>query len=181
MLKNNVSQQDFQRVLLYVLRTIEFMPRRKRVPAKEDWQPDILRCICEQNRPDRIVDHVLAAISRCFHGEPAAQEDDRQLSERLMAYVDANYLTLNNLDDITTSFFYNYAYLARLFKKQTGQSISRYVFNKRMTLAKKLIGENDGMNIGEIARLCGYEDARYFSRLFKSDTGMTPTEYKTSL
>ncbi len=178
MLKNNITQQDFQRIVVYVLRMIEFMPTKARASVRDNWQMDILRCLCEQNQPEQLVEHLLYAIRRCFLQGTHVHEDDGKLSERLIAHVDEYYLTLNNLDDITNTFFYSYEYLARLFKKRTGLTMSRYVLKKRMELAKRLIDEHEQWNVGQIARLCGYEDARYFSRLFKSYTNMTPTEYK---
>lgn len=53
----------------------------------------------------------------------------------------------------------------------------QYVVSLRIAAAKGYL-ENSTKNINEIANIVGYNNALYFSRLFKKYTGMTPTEYK---
>lgn len=49
-----------------------------------------------------------------------------------------------------------------------------------MKLAQKLLASKDA-NIGEIAYQIGYQDYRSFSRAFKNEIGMSPSEYMNSL
>lgn len=66
----------------------------------------------------------------------------------------------------------------RLFTKTFHCSPTEYRLNKRILLAKDflLMGE---LSVSEIARAVGFEDANYFSRVFKAYTGMTPSEYSS--
>lgn len=68
-------------------------------------------------------------------------------------------------------------YLRRLFKKQFDAAPAAFVIRERMTMAKGLL-ENEDLSIAEIAQRAGYRDPLYFSRLFKKQTGLSPTEYR---
>ena len=68
-------------------------------------------------------------------------------------------------------------YLRRLFKKQFDASPAAYVIRERMHLAKSLL-ENEDLSVAEIALQVGYRDGLYFSRLFKKQTGLSPSEYR---
>lgn len=74
-------------------------------------------------------------------------------------------------------FYTNKYYLARLFKNQYGSSILNYVMNQRITQAKKMLRFTD-KQIEVIGRDCGFEDANYFTRMFKKVEGSSPSEYR---
>lgn len=68
-------------------------------------------------------------------------------------------------------------YLRRLFKKQFDTTPAAFLIRKRMAFAKKLL-EDETLSITEIALQIGYRDPLYFSRLFKKQTGLSPSEYR---
>jgi len=68
-------------------------------------------------------------------------------------------------------------YLATLFKKETGRTVSEYIREKRMKHAKHLLTTTE-MQIQSVAAECGIVDLQYFSKLFKKETGMTPKSYR---
>ena len=68
-------------------------------------------------------------------------------------------------------------YLSRLFKLDTGISVSRYIIDARVDRARLLLA-NTTLSIAEIAVQCGCTDSNYFSRMFKKYAGMTPREYR---
>ena len=55
-----------------------------------------------------------------------------------------------------------------------------YFINLKIDLAKKYLRE-DNYNISQISEILGYSGIHYFSRQFKKATGMSPTEYSTSI
>lgn len=63
------------------------------------------------------------------------------------------------------------------FKRLMGTSPTKHILKLRMELASELLKTSD-MSIGEIGRMCGYEDVNFFSRSFKAYTGMSPGKYK---
>ena len=99
----------------------------------------------------------------------------------ILLYVDKNLenpqLSLKNIaNDII---HVNPGYLSRMFNKEMGESFPHFVMRKRMELAKKLIIEYEDDKIYEVADKIGFSDnPQYFSQVFKSYTGFTPSEYR---
>lgn len=69
------------------------------------------------------------------------------------------------------------AYLRRIFKKACGTAPAGFVTEQRIRLAKQMLANSHTERIAQIALAAGYKDALYFSRLFKKQTGLSPTEY----
>lgn len=68
----------------------------------------------------------------------------------------------------------------RLFNSNFSTSPIQYFIKMKIDLAKKLIRE-DSHNISQIAELLGYSSIHYFSLQFKKTTGMTPSQYSSSI
>ncbi|MNI85751.1 HTH-type transcriptional regulator YesS [compost metagenome] len=68
-------------------------------------------------------------------------------------------------------------YLSMLFKSRTGRTFIDTLTDLRMEEAKRRITETGSKNF-EISQDVGYQDPRYFSKLFKQKVGMTPSEYR---
>jgi AraC-like DNA-binding protein len=65
----------------------------------------------------------------------------------------------------------------RRFRAHTGVPPQRYVTRLRMTNARELM-DSTTLPIADIARLVGYDNPLYFSRMFKKETGMSPRAYR---
>lgn len=68
-------------------------------------------------------------------------------------------------------------YFCRSFKQSTGITPHRYVLQRRMELAKRLLEQSSGY-LAEIARQVGFADQSQFTRVFHRIVGMTPSEYR---
>lgn len=71
-------------------------------------------------------------------------------------------------------------YLATVFKRETGKTVSEYVRDKRMEYAKYLLSTTE-LQIQTVAAHCGIIDVQYFSKTFKKQVGKTPKEYRDSV
>lgn len=69
---------------------------------------------------------------------------------------------------------------SHLFREVTGTTPHKYIELKRITNAKVLLADSD-IKISEIASSVGFEDPYHFSRVFKKNTGISPTAYKHQL
>lgn len=74
-------------------------------------------------------------------------------------------------------------HLRKLFIKEHGISPSKFLLQKRLSLAKQLLSKKeDGyLRINEIAETCGFDDHAYFCRVFKKETGLAPNEFQLAL
>ena len=71
-------------------------------------------------------------------------------------------------------------YLSRLVKKATGRSVGAWIDIVRIQRAKRLLSETR-QSIIDIAATVGIEDQSYFSRLFKKETGLTPSAFRKKM
>lgn len=71
-------------------------------------------------------------------------------------------------------------YLNEAVKATTGMSIGKYIRNHTVVNAKRLLAHTS-LNISEIAMSLGYDDPAYFQRLFRKETGTTPSEFRKNI
>lgn len=70
-------------------------------------------------------------------------------------------------------------YACRIFKESEGITVMDYVTMVRLEEAKKMLS-NTKYKIDEIATILGYKDASYFSKVFRKNLNMTPTQFRNS-
>ena len=68
-------------------------------------------------------------------------------------------------------------YLIRIFKRVTGMTVITCITRTRLEIASSLL-EGTDRSISEISRSVGYGDPLYFSKVFKCELGMSPSEYR---
>ena len=68
----------------------------------------------------------------------------------------------------------------RCFKQYTGTTPMRYIVSLRITNAQVLLETTD-YNVTEIGNIVGYDNPLYFSRIFKKQKGVSPSEYRAQL
>lgn len=68
-------------------------------------------------------------------------------------------------------------YLSALFRQETGISLTKYITQERINGAKNLLIATD-LPISEIATRNGFQSIAYFSKQFKNQENMTPSEYR---
>lgn len=104
------------------------------------------------------------------HGETIQQIENSILQN----YPDAAY----DLNAYLSGLPFNTEYLKKVFKKATGLTPHQYLTDKRLESAANTLATYYGKgNISETARLCGFSDPLYFSRMFKKKYGVPPRSY----
>jgi two-component system response regulator YesN len=81
------------------------------------------------------------------------------------------------LEELANSFNLTPEYLSSLFQKELGISFTAYIKDIRIKKAKELLMRSQ-LKAFEVAERVGYSDAKYFSRVFKEVTGLTPGEFQ---
>ncbi len=104
------------------------------------------------------------------HSDTVQQIEDNILQH----YPDCTY----DLNAYLSSLPFNTEYLKKMFKKETGLTPLQYLTNRRLENAASTLSTFLGKgNISETARMCGFGDPLYFSRLFKKKYGVSPRNY----
>ena len=83
-------------------------------------------------------------------------------------------------EDISKDNMIGRSQLQKLFREEYQCGVIEFFSRMKIDFAKQLIREND-MNFTQISDFLGYSSIHYFSRQFKKLSGMTPTEYATSI
>lgn len=104
--------------------------------------------------------------------------DQKSICELLEKYLQEHYQKDISFSEIGERFGFTPEYLGKIFKKHSGETPSKYLTRLRMNEAKRLLLGNPEMEIQKIGELVGYKDGFYFSRAFKSYTGIQPSEFR---
>ncbi|SEO88428.1 AraC family transcriptional regulator [Paenibacillus sp. OV219] len=106
----------------------------------------------------------------------AKERASDELARHIAKYLDDHLHTELSLDEISRMFMIGKTRLKELFKQATGHTVMAYAANARVERAKLMIRERTD-NMTEIAEKLGFSSIHYFSKAFKKQTNMTPTEY----
>jgi two-component system, response regulator YesN len=97
---------------------------------------------------------------------------------RITAYIQKNYSDkMLSVQSIADAVFLTPTYISCLFKKKTGKTIGQYIQNYRMQKAVEFLRDPQ-YKIYQISDMVGYEDAHYFTKLFKKQTGLKPSDFR---
>ena len=101
----------------------------------------------------------------------------REVCDYIREHLGDKDLSLTRLAEVV---YLTPAYLSSMFSKNMNGTVGQYITDCRMEKAKELL-KNPQYRLYEVAEIVGYEDAKYFSKAFKKNTGTTPKEYRDSL
>lgn len=100
--------------------------------------------------------------------------------EKAIQYFNDNYNTEINIEAYAASRGMSVGWFIRCFKQYTGTTPMRYIVSLRITNAQVLLETTD-YNVTEIGNIVGYDNPLYFSRIFKKQKGVSPSEYRAQL
>lgn len=105
------------------------------------------------------------------------QQKEKDTVHLIEEYIRANYQKDIKLQEIAELFFLSREYISRRFKQEFNETITDYLTNIRIETAKELLEHSSLRNV-EIAEAVGYQNDKYFIKVFKKMEGMTPKEYR---
>jgi AraC-like DNA-binding protein len=147
--------------------------------------------IAEINEPDKFSEEILYSMLRqlMIYIIRSYKENSRSIVSfggitdgealclQLMNYIDTHIYTMDCLSRLSETTGYSYNYMSNIFKKNTSTTLLEYFHAKRMKTAKLLLAENK-RSVSQIAELLGYSSIYTFSRAFKKQYGISPSDYK---
>ncbi|THF79105.1 AraC family transcriptional regulator [Cohnella fermenti] len=101
---------------------------------------------------------------------------DNRLREWL-ARIDRDVATLYPADELASDIGISVRHLQRLIKAAAGMTLTEYIQVSRIKQSRRLLSETN-LNISSIAAAVGYQDMKFYNRLFKQHCGMTPGEFR---
>ena len=100
-----------------------------------------------------------------------------ELIDQIQFYINRNYQKNITQEFIASLFYLNRSYLSQLFKKQTNKKFIDYLNEVRINKAKELLLHSD-RKMYQIAKSVGYDNTKYFFRIFKKKTGFSPEQFR---
>ena len=116
-------------------------------------------------------------VASLLKGNSVYSGDD--VIEKVKIYIRRNYQKDLTQDFISSLFYLNRSYLSTLFRQKTGMKFVDYLNEVRIEKSKELLA-GTSRKMYQVSRAVGYDNPKYFFRVFKKKTGMTPEEYRNS-
>lgn len=113
------------------------------------------------------------------HGEEPGPEERRmdQILLAVFAHLQDQELNIRYL--AKEVLYMNEDYFSRLFRRYKKVKFSAYLLKIRIELARRIIQYSPDTKVSDVAQMVGFpEDGQYFSRVFRKETGMTPSQYR---
>lgn len=131
---------------------------------------------------EELIDTLMEIMFR-YVEEPQVQKkvDSPEFFEKIEKYIDEHMAENISLQSICKYFGVSQTYLSKLFRKYAEESFNQYLTEMRMKRAAELLNQNREFFVKDIAELVGYTDQFYFSRIFRSYTGKSPSDYIKSM
>lgn len=107
---------------------------------------------------------------------PAREHIESELFTDICRYLQNSLADDANLEELSHKFQIGKSQLKKLFKEKTGMGIKQY-WNRLKIEQAKIMVRDEKYNMTQISEKLGYSSVHYFSRHFKNEIGMTPTEY----
>lgn len=122
----------------------------------------------------------LYALLGCHGYEHHRQKQDTQVSQPIkdvISYIHAHYQERIEVDQLAKIAGYSKYYFVRYFTKHVGCSCTYYIQAIRLKKAQELLRSTTA-NITDISEQTGFESVSYFIKVFRSQAGMTPLQYR---
>lgn len=107
----------------------------------------------------------------------AGGNKEHSIMRDIAKFMEQNYNREVTLQDISDRFYLSREYISRRFKQEMGENVFDYLGRIRVEKAKLLL-QNPNLKIAQIAEMVGYDDDKYFSKVFKKFEGQSPNQYR---
>lgn len=108
----------------------------------------------------------------------SAREDEVRTIQKAIEYISGRFHHDLSIDEVSEFIGLSCSHFCVLFKKESGVTFLEYVTKLRIERACSILRNTD-VKVYQIAPLVGYQDAKYFTQVFRKMIGMTPSEYRT--
>ena len=130
----------------------------------------------EQNNELSLLSYTYALFGEFWklYNKNYSTKDDRIVKAK--EYIDNNYGKENCLENAVKISNLTPRRFGELFKTNFNETPNRYIVKRKIQHAKELL-KLQSLNVGQIAQICGFSDVYYFSKVFKTETGISPSKY----
>ena len=124
--------------------------------------------------------HVLLIANRCLKEREKGIENIFNEIESAIHYFNKNYNKSITIEEYAKEHFISANRFILNFKNVSGVTPQQYIIHLRISVAKERLVSTD-KSIKEVAAEVGYNNALYFSRLFRKIVGLSPSDYRANI
>lgn len=164
-----------------------FLPQKGIIPKPEKLVVLMkqLQDIVKSNYPLISINTMTTNILTELYGQislyklPNKPSNIKQIDYDIIDYIKQNINRTLTVKDVASHFGYNPKYLSHKFEKTHGITLKDFIVNQKIDMANSLLTDTN-MSVSEISKDLGFSDSHNFSRLYKTNTGLTPSEYRNT-
>ncbi len=163
--------------ILYM--TISLLPDgEKNISTIFENEPDNYRCIYSYTSTTEIVDWIKRLSDGIVTFLSTKKRDYKEkVVQNVKDYIDNNLDKKLSLNEVAYVFNFNPNYLSHLFAKYSDSTFVEFITKSKIDSSKKML-INGELRINEVAEKLGFDNAFYFSKVFKKYVGISPREYQ---
>lgn len=171
---HNLVRNTFYKMILSLAR----IAQDRNIPFLKDQSNHILHTITNSKTIDEIEKSVLTLILSIFEYLNTSFDPGKDTIVKITNYITSNFCDENiTVNSIAEQLNLTPTYLCMVFKRDTGKTINQYITNLRVEKAKEFLAIRE-IKLYDVARRVGYNDGKYFTRVFTKTTGLNPKEYR---
>lgn len=173
-LNQNYEENEFKRAAIELYTVMKREILKISYEALMDYADSIMEEINEKENVAEFFNKFIDNV-KVYCEENA--DKNKMLVQKVCSYVKENYQTEISLEEAAEMIGYSSFYFAKLMREYFNMSFIDYLTSVRINKAKELLKVTD-LTVSEIGYKVGYNDANYFTRVFKRTVGITPTQFK---
>lgn len=132
--------------------------------------------ISDSDRLDAVAVRVCSILLQ-LKPQPKNSSSRNELAWGIRQYINENISGNITLESICEYFYISKSNLISMFQREFGYTPHKYIMDKRIEAAKKLL-KNESLTVAEVAKRVGFEGEKYFYSAFKNITKETPGQYR---
>lgn len=105
------------------------------------------------------------------------KKSNGEIVEEVSKYIKFHLAEDLNVEQLANVVYLSPDYLTRIFRKETGKSLIKYMIEERMYMAEKLL-KSTQLAVNLVASEVGYQDYAHFTKMFRRTTGLAPSDYR---
>ncbi len=130
-----------------------------------------------QNSVSRVLQKMEADSKGQTSSAPGRRDLECGYVERTKRWIEKHYAEPVSLKAAASEIYLHPTYLGFLFKKEVGVSFTEYLTQRRIEAAKQCLSD-PGCTAAQAAKLSGYRDVKYFCKVFRKKTGLSPVSFQ---
>lgn len=120
---------------------------------------------------------MIVELTKAVHNHKLSLDKYSPPIQRVMEYINLHLGDHISNDDLAANASMSISHLSKVFKKETGGTMTEYIALMRCKKAAGLLKKTD-LPVQEISSYVGYSDNNYFVKVFKKIYDLTPSEYR---